>query len=415
MNLRIVVRESEFPMDSRVVFLLPSEGEATAEDLAMLQALYSRNPSSITSAYKLIQTTKSGDFMSRYYVGYNHSSIGELGNVTIAIENVPMNVAKLIQHSRLYKGQESSTRYIDFSKQPFISRSNEQNEFQEKTREFYINALPIVIDHVANVNQMSTDDPAELRTIKAASFDILRGFLPTGATTNVAWTTDLRLLNETINNLRPYEDQVYLLKNVLDKLDSLMLEVFPNSRRDRNPVPNEDLFFDDFPFQLPRVCLNKLRSSPMGRKNPRRYIELEALLDFASWRDFARHRSIQQTFPVINTNNGFEQWYLDQLPESLKDEARTLIERSKQLNDPLTTLMGFRVKFYAGGLLDAWNYIIKTRTAQTVHPTLRKLMHYVLDALPNTFKDLDCDRNPDWVLSKKRGQQTIQLKSEVVK
>ena len=76
---------------------------------------------------KILEEKGADDFMSKFYVGYGHKSIGDCGSCTIFIEGVSMLAAKAIQDSKLYNGQEASTRYIDFSNQKMIniSRKNE--------------------------------------------------------------------------------------------------------------------------------------------------------------------------------------------------------------------------------------------------------------------------------------------------
>src|SRR3989338_7034678 len=90
------------------------------EDLAMLQALYSRSGASVMEHLEKVKAAGSGKFMESYYIGYGHESIGDCGSTTIFIEGVSMFAAKAIQDNRLYNGQEASTRYIDFSRQPFV-------------------------------------------------------------------------------------------------------------------------------------------------------------------------------------------------------------------------------------------------------------------------------------------------------
>lgn len=89
--------------------------EYPPETLAMLQALYSRSSFSVEKHVEKVRSRGSSDFMRSYYVGYGHSSIGDCGNTTIFIEGVSLLACKAIQNSQLYSGQETSTRYIDFS------------------------------------------------------------------------------------------------------------------------------------------------------------------------------------------------------------------------------------------------------------------------------------------------------------
>src|SRR3954470_22058500 len=70
------------------------------EDLAMLQALYSRSPASVTTHLDKVRSSGSSKFMSQYYVGYGHASIGDCGFTTVFIENYSMLAAKAIQDNQ---------------------------------------------------------------------------------------------------------------------------------------------------------------------------------------------------------------------------------------------------------------------------------------------------------------------------
>jgi len=417
MNLRILTKEANPSAGdiSRVLFLLPSEGEPTAEDLAMLQALYSRDPKPIDAAVKLLKLSTSGDFMNKFYVGYGHESIAELGDVVIAIENVPMPIAKLIQHYQLYKGQECSTRYINFSKQAFIARTEPGRIYQEKLRSFYLKALEPTTELLLKKFDLDRNDANELRGAKAATFDVLRGFLPNGAVTNLAWKTDLRYLNNRIHALRDHVDEYPELAVVLDKITALAKEAFPNSIRDRRSVNTDPL---EWPFGMgmenhfqPSVDFFPLRAI---NGEPRGIIEWVDTIDFASWRDLARHRSVFQTFPAITTKYDFEYWYTDQLPYDLRSEAFELIYEAEELfdqdQDRYAIPMGFKVPFIVTGPLEKFRYIIRLRSGETVHPTLRKSIYDLAGTL--TFKTgMQFARlnSTEWIVGGKRGRQDIEL------
>ena len=94
--------------------------EFNPEDTAMMQALYSRSAASVVEHAEKVKQSGSGKFMEKYYVGYGHASIADCGSTTIFIEGVSMLVAKAIQDWPLYSGQETSSRYIDMSKQAIV-------------------------------------------------------------------------------------------------------------------------------------------------------------------------------------------------------------------------------------------------------------------------------------------------------
>jgi thymidylate synthase ThyX len=417
MNLRILKKEAvpETGDLSRVLFLLPSENEPTAEDLAMLQALYSRDPRPIDAAVKLLKTSKSGDFMNKFYVGYGHESIAELGDVVIAVENVPMPVAKLIQHYQLYKGQECSTRYIDFSNQPFIARTDAGKAYQEKLRSFYLKALEPTTEHLIARFGIDRDNANEMRGAKAAAFDVLRGFLPNGAVTNLAWKTDLRYLNNRLHALSDHIEDFPELKVVIDKIRALAMKAFPNSIREERNVNTDPL---EWPFggDMAEFWMSDVKYIPLRPVNgeQRGIIEWTDTIDFASWRDLARHRSVYQTFPVIGTDYGFEWWYHDQLPPSLQEEAEALVEEGRAIKDDVYAIpMGFKVPFVVSGPLEKFRYIIRLRSGLTVHPTLREAIYSLAGRLTAqyglTFSRLN---SLAWVVGGKRGTQDIVQKEE---
>src|SRR3972149_44828 len=72
----------------------------TPEDMAMIQALYSRDPRSVTIHVEKVKEEGPGQFMSQFYVGYGHKSIGDCGSTTIFVENVSMLVRKRFKIGR---------------------------------------------------------------------------------------------------------------------------------------------------------------------------------------------------------------------------------------------------------------------------------------------------------------------------
>lgn len=124
------------------VIILDTGAIIDAEAEAMLQALHSRSTGGLRSHLKTLAEKGADNFMEKFYVGYGHHSIGDCGDTTIFIEGVSMPAVKAVQDNPLFRGQESSTRYLDFSKQPFLNptRTKEGTALLEKQRQFYIDA-----------------------------------------------------------------------------------------------------------------------------------------------------------------------------------------------------------------------------------------------------------------------------------
>jgi len=169
--------------------------------------------------------------MSKFYVGYGHKSIGDCGTVTVFIEDVSFLVAKAIQDTKLYNGQETSTRYVDFSQQRFLDPSNSEagKALQEQIRTFYIELLPALNQLFMKTFPIQEGQSESMYTkaIAAKAFDVARGFLPIGATTNLARHTNLRQLSDRLLYLRhhPLEE----VRGVAEAIENAMIEKYPNS------------------------------------------------------------------------------------------------------------------------------------------------------------------------------------------
>src|SRR5271168_1857432 len=178
------------------------------EDLAMLQALYSRSPASVVGHLEKLKASGSGKFMDNYYVGYGHASIGDCGATTVFIEQVSMLVAKAVQDNPLYNGQEASTRYLDFSKQALVDPYNHpaSKQILDRWMEIYNHVLPLL---VTGLEKQRPFDPAQYRnekswknTLQARAFDIARSLLPLGTTTLLSWSTTLRQARDNLRRLK---------------------------------------------------------------------------------------------------------------------------------------------------------------------------------------------------------------------
>ncbi len=389
----------------------------------MLQALYSRDSSSITDAAKRAKLDRSGDFMKRFYIGYSHNSIGDLANVLLCVENVSLFSAKAIQHDPLYNGQETSTRYIDFSKQPRwltdsdteqgVSRSILQGDLLE----FYTSGLPLQMEHMAALFKLNLSDPVETRAARAASLDVLRGYLPVGMGTNLSWVTTVRQLNDRLSTLRAWG--LPDLEEAADLIEELFQENFPNSfkLREARPISNPTVI--DGAEGLLTFDRSDLWAELSG-------VTSSFLLDFGSWRDVARHRSVRQSIFFPTVNYGTSAFYTELLHPGLSSKGDELLKRTAETLRPdemsYAIPMAFQVPVVLHGHLDKFRYIIKLRTKQDVHPTLRRAMQGLGEGLNGIIQQLkdtegvtdtpkvEYTREPDWIVNGKRGQQTITLK-----
>lgn len=440
--------------------------DLSPEDEAMLQALYSRSAESAEVHLEKVRKADSGNFMSQYYVGYGHKSIADCGTTTMFIENVSLLAAKAFQDWPLYSGQETSTRYVDMTKQHIVDPVNtaESGIILDDWMAFYKKNHERVGETVAKNHPPKEGDTNSTysKAVKARVFDVLRGFLPAGITTQLSWHSNLRQagdhlswlahhpakeINSAARELRRLLGEMYpssglglslpLVSGVDGRsqkeqddrqvwesvvatrytyqLPRQMFELPTESSGDMSMVVSEQMseFLEDYKVPLktrPRGCVLPPFMADFGQ------IHFQFLLDFGSFRDIQRHRNGVCRMPLLETKYGFETWYLDQLDPELRKEAEDLIfkqvERIVAIDDPIVrqyyTALGFRVPTSVSYGLPATIYVLELRSGKTIHPTLRRRIHGMVNLFQKKFPDitLHVDMDPDdWTV--RRGTQTI--------
>ena len=415
------------------------------EDTAMMQALYSRSALSVEEHVKKVKASGSGKFMERFYVGYGHASIADCGSATVFIEDVSMLVAKAVQDWSLYSGQETSSRYIDLSKREIKDPVNTEasKKILERWMKFYTESQPAVESHLKEKYKRKPEEDEKIydKAIKARVFDIMRGFLPAGITTQLSWHTNLRQAHDKLDLLKHHP--LVEVREVADKILSSLRSRYTNSfghpifedqENYREFLGKEYTYFSekaydgDFSFKtnIKNSELEKypdiLEKRPIKTGLPSFLSELgnitfDFLLDFGSFRDIQRHRNGVCRMPLLTTGFGFNDWYLEQLPADVKAEAEKLIKeqiaeisklncRSEDLQYYIA--MGFNVSCRVSYGLPACVYVVELRSGIMVHPTLRKVAHNMDKALRTMFpklllhSDLNLD---DWDM--RRGTQDI--------
>ncbi len=410
-----------------LVLLLDTGAQITPEAEAMLQALYSRSPATVHEHLRTIAEKGAEKFMASFYVGYGHKSIGDCGTITLFIEGISMLTAKAIQDWMLYSGQEVSTRYVDFSTQRFEDplASATSAKALERLREFYISALPLLEDDLQKRYPMGEGEKETMyvKAIKARAFDILRSFLPAGATTSVAWHTNLRQAADKIALLRHHP--LKEVRDVADGIEAVLIEGYPSSfghkRYDATEGYNASWMNDAYYLEddaCPAFALthdliayeeftarpnlaNILRGRPPKTELPKFLgelgtIQFRFLLDFGSFRDIQRQRAVHQRMPLLTYVHGFEPWYLEQLPLELRSRAEALLTENQREVQALTASktemqyfipMGYLVANRLTGDIPALVYLAELRAGSTVHPTLQIRAREIATALEEKLSE----------------------------
>lgn len=403
---------------------------------AMAQAFYSRSFTSIEDRIQDLDEDALRESLNKYYIGYGHESIGDCGVITVYCEGITMLTAKALEDNPLFSGQETSSRYINFV--------NEQNTFvggqstgdiindgtaHAKWLDIYKRAFDTL---VADFQQKGLD----AKTAKLKAFDIARGLLPVTSRTNVAVTMSFRQLAYQLHSIAQYhpigvvrEEGYQILKAIKQHYPDLMAEpkhlrkdwfLHWEDRKALTQVPNviEPPVYENAVTRDKSKCnvkyaevwtnINKVPDTLLGT-------ELFCFkLDYGSFRDLQRHRSvhIESTLPLIA--HGFHQWYWNALPVSIREEVTQLIGTFNQkdvLNSPLMTSTFVAMQ----ATLPKFIYILNLRTKPTVHPTLRNLMSdlaYVVNINNEAIGITEFDNSGMTQDYDARAKQDITLKEE---
>lgn len=425
---------------------IPPEAEA------MLQALHSRSIGGVESHLKTLEEKGAEKFMATFYVGYGHKSIGDCGSATLFIEGVSMLAAKAIQDWPLYSGQESSTRYIDFAHQPFIDPrgTTASKEILSAWRAFYLEGLTRMQEELKHRFPRKEDEKEGVyeKAIAARSFDIMRGFLPAGAATNLAWHSNLRQFADKILQLRHHP--LREVREIAEGAEAVLLEAFPSSFSDKhyeatdayyktymqhayyyteNTTRDFALLSDTIDRGLLHSYREILAARPPKTDLPKQLAECGNLqfafmLDFGSFRDLQRHRAITQRMPLLTLTHGFGEWYFEEMPTDLRAQAEEVIHKQTERIIALGLssedaqyyiAMGFNTQNRITGSLPALVYLIELRATRFVHPTLRRRALQMAEVLHERFSPygliLHLDSDPDR-FDVKRGEQDIVKKGE---
>ncbi len=181
---------------------------------AFLGARYSRSADSIVDIAKEIY--ESGKDASKkleaIFYNYGHKSVGDMADVFLTLENIPIFVAQRFFYSNpVHAGQERSTRYQDFSKPKFV-RFPDSIKVSRKVQDGYEDLMHLALKYYSDLKDETekafisyfkvTNDVNEKSALKARVFDTVRYFLPIGLQTSMGVLMSARAWAERISYYR---------------------------------------------------------------------------------------------------------------------------------------------------------------------------------------------------------------------
>lgn len=345
-----------------------SLGGLPAETTATLHALNSREPGGWRVNIPKMFDEKGlpvERIMDSFYVGYGHKSIGDCGTGDVFVDDCSMLAANALEHSPLFSGQETSSRYVDVSIKGYVPSGDKKiDRWTQKWLEFYSKNLPLVVDYISqNVTCPKDGNKTQWnKAIKSRACDIMGSFLPCGARTNMSIHMNLRQCADFVDKLlyHPLSE----VQEITESSLSLLQKTHPNSFSFKVRQSVEDykrsaakfIFGGNtgvaFGWQFSTAISNTdlVRFLPRELLERERYTELphevaylgnvniSSLIDYRSFRDLHRHRSAVFRMPIVTIDYGFEQWYLGMLPTEVRTEAVQILQEFEEFYDLERTL-----------------------------------------------------------------------------
>jgi thymidylate synthase ThyX len=171
-----------------------------SEDTAF-SAIAGKHQEGSASQDQMVAIQKAQNFYDRILDGYGDDSIGELGGAHLAVENVSMLAAKVMEDARIGGSPlEKSTRYIYFDqkvkgdylfyREPVLMASQWGELFVNTCNRLFDTYSQLIPPLTAIIEQSFAKDPAISKgaytaALRAKVLDCLRGLLPASAMTNL--------------------------------------------------------------------------------------------------------------------------------------------------------------------------------------------------------------------------------------
>lgn len=442
-------------------------GNLPAEALGMVLSMASREPGGYDkNILELLGAKSILKFFKKYFVGYGHKSIADCGWTAVAYDQTTMLAAISFEHHALFNGQETSTRYVDVTALSYFVPVEDQvlHNMMRECFAMYKDCLEPLVEHMRSryPYEEGWDPDTYETTLRTKALDVLGSLLPAGARTNFSVVMNLRQMRDHLSTLRYHplaeirdlaETSILLMQDqhpgafagMNDDLslpeNERKLEIKKYRELCMNTVYYEDVE-DVYPLRptlserifdirwsghYPAKFKKVLEERPKGAELPpslNKKVKYAGIftIDFRSFRDLHRQRSMTQSMPLLTTELGFENWYLEQMPELMAAKVRGWLKDYQQRLEALDlspedkqylTPMGYKVSIEFSVGLAHLVYVIELRTPQTVHPTVRRVAQFWAKDLANMFPDMKLYANmdPD-KFDIKRGTQTIIKKEE---
>lgn len=207
---------------------------------------------------------KAQNFYDRILDGYGDDSIGELGGAHLALENISMLAAKIIEDCRIGGSPlEKSTRYIYFDqkvngeylyyREPILMASAFRDDYIRTCNnlfETYSALIPPLTELMEKKfpKEHDVSKVAYTAALRAKVLDCLRGLLPAGSLTNMGMYGNGRFFEGLIQKLNGHN--LAEMQDVGKKTFQELSKVIPSFIRRGDPANKYQKSFSQFREQM---------------------------------------------------------------------------------------------------------------------------------------------------------------------
>lgn len=335
------------------------------ELLAFLQAQNSRTLEPIAVRLDRLshgaERDKSRAAMKKWFLDYRHRSIGQCGTATVFLEGIPLGDAPLFQDSPLYNGQECSTRFIDFEKQPHIALDRKAPSGDAAAAmKAYRTAYDCIVDLYCDKVCADSSNPPP--AVKAFAFDVARSFLPLSITTNLSITLNLDEWDRVLNSLAVADFMFPTpMRKLVKQIRTALHEAYPCAIPDGHFKAglDPDAGSSILVYEAPRA----IQKSSGSLSIPNHYYAGSTTMDFGTYRDLHRHRPMH--FRIVDRGSSKVPHVMGTLL-NLPQYLRNCVD---MVSDTMTLGSVIRVSYE--GLYSYMAHMMEQRLRPTVHPLVR--------------------------------------------
>jgi len=246
-----------------------------------------------TTALQQAALKKAQNFYDRILDGYGDDSIGELGGAHLALENVSMLAAKVIEDSRIGGSPlEKSTRYIYFDQKV----KGEYLFYREPVlmtsayRDLYINTCNMLFETYSKLippltsllEDKTPKDPTQSKVAYGAALrskvlDCLRGILPAGTLTNMGVYGNGRFFESVLHKLHchPLVELQEIGRRSCDELTKVIPSFVRRAQPTHHTHQNFANFYEAMRTEISRVTEQQSWFSEKGADPGVRLLEYD--------------------------------------------------------------------------------------------------------------------------------------------